>query len=508
MHLHFIAEEVRMDSPHNSDDETEMGLQFNPSNTPTKVNSSHVSDTDMLHNASSTSNNNLNTSYESQEIMVGDTGKAILVGDEINLESDGRGSGYTTSSKPQKRLDWLNNSSPKTKAVLSAVAIVLIVFVAILAVGATQLSSPTNNDDGSSSLITTDNENTATDTSAKTTPSPSKPPIQQQQSDDISTIPISNSQVNIVLPPYLEAKIPDWNSDVLSSQGVENWNEIEMYIQNTITQELEDSMPSNYEIETVEINTFDGLSTSFIRKLSSGGSRSLQTIHTVTYSTNVKVDCTISDCSTADDVVSEATFDLSQKEYIEISVETNAPVASPKDTPSPVVSTPSPITPEEVVTPDPTLKPSTQQSKAPVTEQPTGLKFLGDRINGCNIYTPCEACLGACSGDDECETGLLCLKRMGYSPVPGCQGAGRPNQSYCYDPFSEGLTEADLLVDEDQNCKGKCKKCEGDCDDDDDCDKNLFCFRRSSFELVPGCAGLGIEGRDYCFDPSDISGDF
>ena len=111
-----------MDSPHNSDDETEMGLQFNPSNTPTKVNNSHVSDNDMIHNTSSTSNNNLNTSYESQEIMVGDTGKAILVGDEINLESGGRGSGYTSSSKPKKRLDWLNNSSPKTKAVLSAVA--------------------------------------------------------------------------------------------------------------------------------------------------------------------------------------------------------------------------------------------------------------------------------------------------------------------------------------------------------------------------------------------------
>ena len=48
----------------------------------------------------------------------------------------------------------------------------------------------------------------------------------------------------------------------------------------------------------------------------------------------------------------------------------------------------------------------------------------------------------------------------------------------------------------------------GDCDEDEDCEKGLFCYRRSEFEMVPGCAGQGSEGTDYCFDPVDLGGDF
>ena len=44
----------------------------------------------------------------------------------------------------------------------------------------------------------------------------------------------------------------------------------------------------------------------------------------------------------------------------------------------------------------------------------------------------------------------------------------------------------------------------GDCDEDEDCENGLFCYRRNAFETVPGCAGQGSSGTDYCFDPADL----
>ena len=54
-----------------------------------------------------------------------------------------------------------------------------------------------------------------------------------------------------------------------------------------------------------------------------------------------------------------------------------------------------------------------------------------------------------------------------------------------------------------------CGKCEGDCDDDNDCMNGLICFQRSGAESVPGCSGAGgdrdVNGKDICFDPNDVS---
>lgn len=43
--------------------------------------------------------------------------------------------------------------------------------------------------------------------------------------------------------------------------------------------------------------------------------------------------------------------------------------------------------------------------------------------------------------------------------------------------------------------------CEGDCDDDSECDVGLVCFQRDEFEAVPGCEGGEEAGAktDYCF---------
>ena len=46
--------------------------------------------------------------------------------------------------------------------------------------------------------------------------------------------------------------------------------------------------------------------------------------------------------------------------------------------------------------------------------------------------------------------------------------------------------------------------CRGDCDNDDECDGSLECFKRDGFTPVPGCSGDGDENKDYCYDPNAL----
>ena len=155
----------------------------------------------------------------------------------------------------------------------------------------------------------------------------------------------------------------------------------------------------------------------------------------------------------------------------------------------------------------PTAGPSaspTATFSTPVTMEPQPL-VEGD----CSPDTPCEMCSGACSDDTDCADGLSCFYRLYLEYVPGCTGAGKQGQRYCYNPLSGGLTVDMMLPASDMKCdnKKRCTKCQGDCDTDDDCDKNLYCYRRLGYELVPGCGGQGAFGADYCFDPKDIPGE-
>jgi len=262
------------------------------------------------------------------------------------------------------------------------------------------------------------------------------------------------------------------------------------------------------------------------------GTRNLQndsskTIHAVVYSSSVTVWCLESDCTMAADTVARATSNLSKREYLQVTAETEAPIASANITSAPVIipsiSTPAPMIPQST-TASPTMRPSPSPvtdkptSTAPVTDVPTGpvgsvLLPLKDRDEECVEDEPCERCSGSCSDHSGCQAGLLCFQRRGYELIPGCEGPGRPGRSYCYDPFVDGLTTEELLSnkdDKDENCdkKDRCDKCRGDCDEDEDCEKNLLCFKRSDFRPVPGCAGQGTSGTDYCFDPNDIDGEY
>merc|ERR1711971_1081299 len=44
----------------------------------------------------------------------------------------------------------------------------------------------------------------------------------------------------------------------------------------------------------------------------------------------------------------------------------------------------------------------------------------------------------------------------------------------------------------------KLGRCEGDCDSDSDCADGLMCYQRDGYDSVPGCAGGGSSGQDYC----------
>ena len=44
-------------------------------------------------------------------------------------------------------------------------------------------------------------------------------------------------------------------------------------------------------------------------------------------------------------------------------------------------------------------------------------------------------------------------------------------------------------------------RCYGECDKDSHCAYGLKCFQRDKFEKIPGCAGVGKSGWDYCYDP-------
>jgi hypothetical protein len=113
----------------------------------------------------------------------------------------------------------------------------------------------------------------------------------------------------------------------------------------------------------------------------------------------------------------------------------------------------------------------------------------------CNATHPCGRCEGDCSRHSDCETGLECYIRPGVhtSHVPGCYGRGVPGYDYCYEPRQDTLR----LRETPCSASHKCGKCEGDCSSNRDCEGNLKCFHRRSYEIgpVPGCEGQGIRGK-------------
>jgi hypothetical protein len=71
-------------------------------------------------------------------------------------------------------------------------------------------------------------------------------------------------------------------------------------------------------------------------------------------------------------------------------------------------------------------------------------------------------------------------------------------KDYCYVPPSGELV---LKGDEWHTDDFPLAACEGDCDSDTDCQGDLICHQRGASERVPGCTGTGYSGKDYCHQP-------
>eukprot|EP00933_Yihiella_yeosuensis_P051702 TRINITY_DN49691_c0_g1_i1.p1 TRINITY_DN49691_c0_g1~~TRINITY_DN49691_c0_g1_i1.p1 ORF type:complete len:672 (-),score=95.13 TRINITY_DN49691_c0_g1_i1:445-2460(-) len=120
-------------------------------------------------------------------------------------------------------------------------------------------------------------------------------------------------------------------------------------------------------------------------------------------------------------------------------------------------------------------------------------------------------CQGDCDSDWDCARGLKCFQRSWLEAVPGCAGHSIPNFDYCYDPQCENATQPNITLpptdaldsSPGRHGSGNMSKCQGDCDNDNDCAGNLTCFQRYAWESVPGCSGHGKFGFDYCYDPQE-----
>ena len=156
----------------------------------------------------------------------------------------------------------------------------------------------------------------------------------------------------------------------------------------------------------------------------------------------------------------------------------------------------------------------------------------------------CEECSGDCDNDVDCDGDLRCVQRIGdqkeVENVPGCiWREGSEDLQFGSTDFCEYVistsrrlfilwlsllssissryifTLSGFMPDYDVsgvvNYVGECGRdylcgeCEGNCDDDYDCEDGLQCFDRSGFEDVPGCTGEGgdrdVYGKGICFKP-------
>jgi len=135
------------------------------------------------------------------------------------------------------------------------------------------------------------------------------------------------------------------------------------------------------------------------------------------------------------------------------------------------------------------------------------LERVGDNGNP-SLAFPLGQCQGDCDDDNDCQGDLVCFVRDGPTadaPVPFCTGYDNTGDDFCTKrPNDEYLA----YVGNDGNPQDRfpLQKCEGDCDNDSECDTGLSCFIRNQdtpngggVAPVPGCEGRGVRGKDYCY---------
>ena len=91
----------------------------------------------------------------------------------------------------------------------------------------------------------------------------------------------------------------------------------------------------------------------------------------------------------------------------------------------------------------------------------------------------------------KCDGNLICHQRNRGQAVPGCTGKSlATSRDYCIPPGTQS--------------RGKLGECEGDCNRNSDCEGNLVCHQRNSYDPIPsGCRGRLSWRTDYCVKPGN-----
>ncbi|KAL7544210.1 hypothetical protein ACHAWF_007590 [Thalassiosira exigua] len=127
------------------------------------------------------------------------------------------------------------------------------------------------------------------------------------------------------------------------------------------------------------------------------------------------------------------------------------------------------------------------------------LKKVGNDGEPRSAY-PLDECEGDCDDDSECQGSLVCFQRSSGEEVPGCTGDGSSKKTdYC---IQSKIKELKKVGNDGQPRNAyPLGECEGDCDDDWECQGHLVCFQRGSGVAVPGCSGSDTSKTDYCVHP-------
>ena len=384
-----------------------------------------------------------------EEVILSSTSRAIVDGREISRdisrdiqEIDLQGDDHSSSLLPT----WLSQSSTTLKCGLSTVGLLFVAFFSVLIVGLAGQSS-NGNDEG----LMNSQYGQAIDANDVVTNSPSGRPTKA----DITAVPIDSEEIIISFPNDVEEQL-SMVANGLSADPSAVWRSIQDVIDTTIATTLAEGMPADYTLGTIDIETIDG-------NTLGGSEMSFAEInHTIIYSSSVIVNCVISDCNAAPGTVQSVVDNVSQMGAVQ-TVPTSDDALSEIDVVDEVdlntIETTAP--PGDVINavdvPVETSSPTTNPTNAPVISQIVPLSDAS-----CSESTPCGECLGSCSSEKDCAPGLLCFVRLYWDNIPGCEGPGRQGQSYCYDPYAEGLTKDDLLSTTDMKCdKQPCGKCQG-----------------------------------------------
>jgi len=171
----------------------------------------------------------------------------------------------------------------------------------------------------------------------------------------------------------------------------------------------------------------------------------------------------------------------------------SSPTAEPSNSPT---SSPSRF-PTSSPTVTPSLSPSITPTRAPTSSPVTNeLIIAGDNGVAYEGYTwPLQECQGDCDYDSNCEGDLLCYQRSGTLAVPGCVGTGTSGKDYC----AKRATDNTLFL---RRNNGSMGACDGNCQEDTDCEGNLVCESPNGSGEVEGCIGLAISSVKYCKYPS------